>query len=144
MNNGRLTPDALNALSKRVIGACIEVHKQLGPGLLESTYEACLCRELVLRGIPFECQKRLPVDYKGVLIECGYKLDLLVDNELIVELKAVDELHPIHQAQLLTYLKLTDLRLGLLINFNVHLLRTGIKRIANNLPEPFAPSAPLR
>ena len=142
--SGRLDADALNKLSKHVIGACIEVHKQLGPGLLESTYEACLCRDLTLRGILFECQKSLPVEYKGVWIECGYRLDLLVQEELIVELKSVDALHPIHQAQLLTYLRLTNLQLGLLINFNVPALHRGVKRIVNNLPESSAPSAPLR
>jgi GxxExxY protein len=123
----------LNALSNEVIGAAIEVHKNLGPGLLESAYEVCLSRELGLRNIPFERQKDLPIDYKGLRLDAGYRLDLLVDKRLIVELKTCDNLLPIHEAQLLTYLRLAGLNLGLLINFNVPLLKHGIKRIANQL-----------
>jgi GxxExxY protein len=118
-------------LTGEVIGAAIEVHKILGPGLLESTYEECLCRELELRKIPYERQKELPIEYKGLKLDCGYRLDILVANRLIFELKACESLQPIHEAQLLTYLKLTGIKLGLLINFNVPMLKQGIKRIAN-------------
>ena len=117
-------------LTGEVIGAAIEVHKTLGPGLLESTYEECLCRELELREIPYERQKGLPIEYKGLKLDCGYRLDIVVDKRLIVELKECESLQPIHEAQLLTYLKLTGIKLGLLINFNVPMLRQGIKRIA--------------
>ena len=127
------TVEYIKALSNQVIGACIEVHRHLGPGLLESAYEACLCRELTLRGIPFECQKLLPVHYKGELVDCGYRLDVVVDGCLIVEIKAVDGLLPIHQAQLMTYLRLSGIKLGLLVNFNVPVLRQGLKRVVNHL-----------
>ena len=121
----------IDNLTHEVIGAAIEVHKVLGPGLLESAYEECLCRELELRKIPHERQKDLPVEYKGVKLDCGYRLDILVQNTLIVELKACESLQPIHEAQLLTYLKLTGIKLGLLINFNVPLLKQGIRRLVN-------------
>jgi len=121
----------INALTGEVIGAAIEVHKALGPGLLENAYERCLCKELELRKICFENQKDLPLEYKGLNVDCGYRLDIVVKNRLIVELKACDCLLPIHEAQLLTYLKLTNIKLGLLINFNVPILKDGIKRIAN-------------
>ena len=121
----------IDSLTGKVIGAAIEVHKALGPGLLESAYEECLCHELALREIPFERQKELPVEYKGARLDCGYRLDVVVANNLILELKACEELQPIHHAQLLTYLKLTGIKFGLLINFNVPLLRDGIKRVAN-------------
>lgn len=134
--------EGLNALSGRVIGACIEVHRVLGPGLLESAYEECLRYELIQVGLNFEQQKPLPVVYKGTRLDCGYRLDFVIENKLIIELKAVAALAPIHEAQLLTYLKLSRLSLGLLINFNVPILKSGIKRIVNNLPS--APSAPLR
>ncbi len=111
------------------IGAAIEVHKQLGPGLLESTYQACLCHELELRGISFECQKPLPLEYKGIRLECGYRIDLLVAGLVIVEIKSVEALAPIHEAQLLTYLKLTGIKVGFLINFNVVVLKEGIRRL---------------
>jgi GxxExxY protein len=124
-----------NEISGRVIGACIEIHRHLGPGLLESAYEECLAYELSLSGIQFERQKPLPVIYKGVQLECGYRLDSVVERQLIVELKTVSELLPIHEAQLLTYLKLSGLTLGLLINFHVSVLKDGIKRIANNFQE---------
>ena len=120
----------INELTGEVIGAAIEVHKVLGPGLLENVYERCLCRELELRGVTHESQKALPVNYKGVELDCGYRMDIFVSNELIVELKACDRLLPVHEAQLLTYLKLTKTKLGLLINFNVPLLKNGIKRFA--------------
>ena len=115
-------------LSKQIIGAAIEVHKALGPGLLESAYQACLCHELALRGIPFEAQVPLPLVYKGVSVDCGYRLDLLVEGLVVVEIKSVNCLEPIHEAQILTYLRLTGLWLGLLINFNVPMLKQGIKR----------------
>ena len=120
-------------LSGGVIGAAIEVHRFLGPGLLESTYELALEHELRLRGIAVERQEAIALDYKGVRLGDGFRLDLLVDDWLIVEVKAVDSLQPIHEAQLLTYLRLASKRLGLLINFNVAVLKTGIKRIVNEL-----------
>lgn len=115
-------------LSKQVIGCAIEVHRELGPGLLESAYEQCLAHELGLKSVPFELQKIMPVEYKGVRIDCGYRLDLVVDRRLIIELKAVAAVEPIHEAQILTYLKLAKVKAGLLINFNVPLLKDGIKR----------------
>jgi GxxExxY protein len=121
----------MDDLTGNVISAAIEVHKALGPGLLESAYEECLCRELDLRGMNYERQKDLPVEYKGVKLKCGYRLDLVVSGKLILELKACDVLEAIHEAQLLTYLKLTGLKIGLLINFNVPVLKMGIRRIAN-------------
>ena len=120
-----------NELSSRVIGAAIEVHRQLGPGLLESAYESCLCHELGIRSIPFERQVPLPVVYKGLEIDCAYRLDVLVGGLVVLELKAVDKLLPIFDAQLLTYLRLSHLWLGLLINFNVEMLKDGIKRLVN-------------
>jgi len=111
-----------------IIGAAIEVHRLLGPGLLESAYEECLCHELRLRELNFQRQVDLPVEYKGLKLNCGYKIDILVQDEVILELKAVEKLLPIHQAQLLTYLKLAHKRVGLLINFNVALLTQGIIR----------------
>jgi GxxExxY protein len=122
--------DELNKITGEVIGAAIEVHKFLGPGLLENVYEKCLCRELELRGVQYESQKDLPVEYKGIELDCGYRMDIVVADEIIVELKACDSLLPVHEAQLLTYLKLTKLKLGLLINFNVPLLKNGVKRFA--------------
>ncbi len=123
----------INKLTGLVIGAAIEVHKALGPGLLESAYEECLCRELELelKGIPFERQKELPIEYRGAKLDCGYRLDIVVAGRLILELKACESLQPIHEAQLLTYLKLTGIKYGLLINFNVPVLKDGIRRIAN-------------
>ncbi len=115
-------------LTNEVIGAAIEVHSALGPGLLESAYQACLCREFALRKIAFRSQVDLPVRYKGVQLDCGYKIDLVVEDRVVVELKSVERLAPIHEAQLLTYLRLSKLRVGLLINFNVPLLPQGIVR----------------
>src|SRR5271154_2279083 len=112
----------INELTKEVIGACIEVHRNTGPGLLESACEQCLCRELSMRGIPFQSQVPLPVNYKGALLDCGYRVDLLIDGQLLVELKSVDKIQPIHEAQLLTYLRLGGWKVGLLINFNVKVL----------------------
>jgi GxxExxY protein len=125
----------INEITKAVIGAAIDVHGALGPGLLESAYEACLSWELVERGLAIERQKELPVVYKGIRVECGYRIDLLVEGCVVVELKAVDRLERIHEAQLLSYLKLSECPVGLLINFNVALLKHGIKRLVNNLDE---------
>lgn len=119
----------LNEITEKIIGAAIAVHKTLGPGLLESAYEACLAYELVQRGLKVEQQKPLPLRYREVQLDCGYRLDLLVEDVVIVEIKTVDALAPIHQAQLLSYLKLSGCKLGLLINFNVELLRQGIRRV---------------
>jgi GxxExxY protein len=121
----------IDDLTGTVIGAAIEVHKTLGPGLLESAYEECLCIELGARKISFERQKELPVEYKDVKLDCGYRIDVLVANRLILELKACESLQPIHEAQLLTYLRLTGIKIGLLINFNVPVLKEGIRRLAN-------------
>ena len=121
----------INELTGSVIGAAIEVHKALGPGLLESVYEECLCRELNLRGIPYQRQKEIPIEYKGSKLDCGYRTDILVAEALILEIKACESLQRIHEAQLLTYLKLTGLKVGLVINFNVPVLKEGIKRISN-------------
>ena len=118
----------LNEITGNVIGAAIEVHRQLGPGLLESAYTECLCREFLLREINFEKEKPLPVEYKGVKLECGYRLDFLVERLVVVEIKAVEAVAPIHEAQLVTYLKLGGWRIGLLINFNVLILKNGIRR----------------
>jgi GxxExxY protein len=122
-------------IAARVLDAAFEVHRHLGPGLLESTYEIAICYELSRMGISFERQREMPVDYKGTRLDCGYRIDLLVANEVLVELKAIEGLQPIHEAQLLTYLKLANKRLGLLINFNVRLLKHGIKRLVNGLPD---------
>ena len=116
-------------LSKRVIGCAIEVHRNLGPGLLESTYEQCLAHELKCAGIPFMVQHPLPVNYSGVKLDCGYRVDLFIDTKIIVELKSVEKLLPIHQAQLLTYMKLAEIKIGLLMNFNVRFMKNGIKRM---------------
>jgi len=116
-------------LTERIIGSAIEVHKQLGPGLLESVYQACLAREFSIRGIPFEQEKSIPIQYKGLQLECGYRLDFLVDGKVIVELKALDELTDSHKAQILTYLRVTGCKVGLLINFNAAMLKDGIKRL---------------
>ncbi|MEJ2431423.1 MAG: GxxExxY protein [Deltaproteobacteria bacterium] len=121
----------VNDLTGGVIGAAIEVHKALGPGLLESTYEECFCIELGLRNLPYERQKEIAITYKGVNLDCVYRLDIVISNQLIVELKACDSIQPIHEAQLLTYLKLSGIKVGLLINFNVPVLKEGIKRLVN-------------
>ncbi len=123
----------INRVTEEVIAAAIEVHRNLGPGLLESAYEACLAFELRERGLAVEHQKPLPVVYRDVTVEVGYRLDLLVEDVVVIELKSVERLERIHQAQLLSYLKLSGYKLGLLINFNVPLLKHGIKRIVNKL-----------
>ncbi|GBC84978.1 hypothetical protein HRbin11_01418 [bacterium HR11] len=125
----------INALTHEIIGAALEVHRTLGPGLLESAYEECLCHELTLRRIPFERQKALPLEYKGIRLDCGYRLDLLVAGCVVIEVKAVEELLPIHEAQLLTYMRLGGWKVGLLINFNVPVLRQGIRRFVLGLEE---------
>ena len=124
--------EELDSITKQVIGGAIDVHRALGPGLLESVYETCLASELIDRGIRVERQKGLPVTYKEITLESGYRLDLLVNDKVIVEIKAVELLSPLHESQLLTYLKLSGLRVGLLINFNVPELRKGVQRIVNN------------
>ena len=120
--------EGLNGISGSIIGAAIEVHRQLGPGMLESAYQACLEFELTARGHSVERQKPLPVVYKGVAIDCAYRLDLVVDEQVIVEVKAIEHLLPIHQAQIISYLRLSGLHLGLLINFNGATLRQGVRR----------------
>jgi len=122
---------AINDITETIIGAAIAVHRELGPGLLESTYEKCLVFELVDRGCAVECQKLLPVVYRGVRLDCGYRIDLVVESIVIVELKAVEQLSSVDQAQLLSYLKLSGCPAGLLINFNVPLLKQGIRRFLN-------------
>lgn len=125
----------LNKISEEIIGAAMQVHTTLGPGLLESAYEACLKYELEKNGLKVLSQVGLPIIYDGIKIDIGYRLDLLVEDAVIVELKAVKELTPLHNAQLLSYLKLSELQLGLLINFNVVRLKSGIKRMVNNFTE---------
>ena len=125
----------LNAFTDAVIGAATEVHRTLGPGLLESTYEMCLCRELDIRGIPFERRVPIPVEYKGVKLDCGYRADIVVDGRILVEIKAIDSLLSVHDTQLLTYLRLGGWKIGLLINFNVELLKHGLRRRVLGLQE---------
>ena len=139
MNKPMSKPE-LDRITREIIGAGIAVHRALGPGLLESAYEACLAFELGSRGLTVETQKPLPVHYRDVRLNCGYRLDLLVESTVIVEVKAIEELFPIHQAQLLSYLRLTGCRVGLLINFHVQILKNGIKRVVNEFPDS-APSA---
>jgi GxxExxY protein len=123
----------INEITELIIGAAIAVHKELGPGLLESAYEACLAYELAQRGLKVELQKPLPVAYHQIRLDCGYRIDMLVEDKVIIELKAVEKLEPIHEAQLLSYLKLSGCSVGLLINFNVRVLKHGIKRLVHNL-----------
>jgi GxxExxY protein len=115
-------------ITEQIIGAAIEVHRELGHGLLESAYEECFCHELHLRGLSFQRQVELPVAYKGFKLDCGYRLDVVVENAVIVELKSIEQISPIHHAQLLTYLRLAEKKVGLLINFNVAVLKNGIVR----------------
>ena len=124
----------LNALTEAIIGAAIEVHRILGPDLLESAYIMCLCRELALRKIPFEKERDLPVRYKGTLLDCGYRTDIVVDKRVLLELKSVSKVDKIHEAQLLTYLRIGGWTVGLILNFNVPVLKDGIKRRVLNLP----------
>jgi GxxExxY protein len=139
--------EELNAITATIIGSAIAVHRQLGPGLLESVYETCLAYELSEAGLSVQRQVHLPIRYRGVTIDGGYRIDLLVADQVVVEVKAVKSLESIHEAQLLTYLKLSDCRVGLLLNFNVELLKDGIRRLANGFPDlcvTSAPSAALR
>ena len=117
-----------NSLTREIIGAAIEVHKQLGPGLIESTYEYCLCHEFALRHLPFARQRPIPLVYKGIKLDCGFRLDLLVQKQVIVELKSIESIGPIHEAIILTYLRLSGFGLGLLINFNISVLKDGVRR----------------
>ncbi|MBA3694443.1 MAG: GxxExxY protein [Acidobacteria bacterium] len=123
----------INQITEKIIGCAISVHRGLGPGLLESAYEECLCFELTQNKLEFDSQVPLPVIYKGVKLDCGYRIDVVVENLVIVELKAVERILPVHEAQLLSYLKLYDKKIGLLINFHVPILKSGLKRIVNNL-----------
>lgn len=123
----------INQITDQIIGSAIEVHRTLGPGLLESAYEQCLCRELGLRGIPCVRQHPLPVEYKDLKLDCGYRLDLIVAEMVIVEIKAIESFLPIHDAQVLTYLRLGGWKVGLLINFNVPVLKRGIRRLVLGL-----------
>lgn len=127
--------DRLDSITRRIIGAAIEVHRRLGPGLLESAYETCLAYELREVGFKIEQQKPLPIVYKDVKLDCGYRLDLVVEDSVIVEVKAVEQLAPIHDAQLLSYLRLSEKRVGLIINFHVRVLKNGLKRIVNDYPD---------
>lgn len=128
----------LNQLTEEIIGAAIEVHRSLGPRLLESTYEICLCHELALRQLRFERQKGMATEYKGVRLDCGYRADVVVEGSILIEIKAVENLLPIHDAQLLSYLKLGGWTVGLLINFNVQLLKHGLRRKVLNLENGFS------
>jgi len=127
--------DTLNQITNRIISASIDVHRVLGPGLLESAYEACLAYELAERGLKVELQKPLPIIYKEVKLDGGYRLDLVVQELVVVEIKAVDRLNPIHEAQLLSYLRLSGYKVGLLINFNVTVLKNGLRRMVNEFPD---------
>ncbi len=134
----------VNRVTREIIGAAIAVHRELGPGLLESAYEACLAYELTQRGLRVEQQKPLPVVYREVHLECGYRLDLVVEDIVIVELKSVEKLLPVHRAQVLSYLRLANRQVGLLINFNEKVLMNGVHRLVNNLPETSASLRSLR
>ena len=125
----------VNKTTEAIIGAAIEVHRHLGPGLLESAYEECLCEELLLRKIPFKRQLALPVTYKGKQLDVGYRIDLLVNNEVVGELKTIESILPIHEAQTLTYMRLGGWQVGLILNFNVTVLKNGIKRLVHKLKE---------
>jgi GxxExxY protein len=127
--------EKLNFLTERIIHAAIEVHKALGPGLLESAYQTCTAFELVQEGFKIDQEKPLPVEYKGMHLDAGYRLDMVINDAVIVEFKSVDTFAPIHEAQLLSYLKLSGIKVGLLINFNVKYLKNGIRRIVNNFPD---------
>ncbi len=116
-------------LTKEIIGAAMEVHRGLGPGLLESAYEECLCHEFTLRGISFKRQKPLPIEYKSIKLDCGYRIDIVVEDKVILELKCADSITPLHEAQLLTYLRLSGVKIGLILNFHVSFMRDGVKRM---------------
>ncbi len=129
-----------NYITDQIIAAAINVHRNLGPGLLESTYESCLVFELIKRNLKIEQQKQIPIIYEGTKLSCAYRIDILVEDKVIVEVKAVDSLTPVHEAQMLSYLKLSGCKVGLLMNFNVKFLRQGLRRLVNNFPIS-APSA---
>jgi len=135
MKNTTAAAQDHNRITEAVIGAAMDVHRELGPGLLESADEACLAYELAQRGFTVERQKEMPVTYRGIAIDCGYRMDLLVEGKVVVELKAIEALLPVHEAQLLSYLRLSGCRVGLLINFNVKMLKAGIRRVVNGLAE---------
>lgn len=135
IHRGDAEAQRINKVTETIIGCAIEVHRILGPGLLESAYEECLCHELARAGLGFRRQVEMPLAYKTVRLDCGYRLDLVVEETVVVELKTVDHLLPVHEAQLLTYLKLYGSPVGLLINFNVPVLKEGLKRLVNNFPE---------
>jgi GxxExxY protein len=144
VETGRVRPNSellarCNVITETIIGAAIDVHRELGPGLLESAYESCLAHELGLRGLDFVRQAAVPVTYKGQSLDCGYRIDLLVGNHVVVELKSIDKTAAIHEAQLLTYLRLANKPVGLLINFNVQQLTNGITRRINNISSPCSP-----
>ena len=139
MEHGGAEAQRSDVLSGDVIGACIEVHRHLGPGLLESAYERCLGHELALRGLEVQKQLQIPLHYKGLNLDCGYRVDLLFNRQLLIEVKAGERLLPVHEAQMLTYLKLLGLPLGLLVNFHVPVLRHGLRRLVNSSSEPSAP-----
>ncbi len=128
-----MTTEELNELSYKVVGAAIEVHRAMGPGLLESIYEDCMIAELKLRGIKTQCQVRVPLVYKGQELHSDYLIDLLIEEEIILELKAVTDLHPVFEAQTISYLKLAEKKLGFLLNFHVPIMKNGIKRFVNGL-----------
>ena len=130
-----MTKEEYNRITDAIIGAAIEVHRQLGPGLLESAYEACLAYELIQRGVKIERQKELPLKYKEVALDCGYRMDLLVADSVVVEIKAAEHVSPLHEAQVISYLKLSGCKVGLLINFNATTLIGGVRRLVNGFPE---------
>ena len=123
----------INSITEKIIGCAMDVHRGLGPGLLESAYEECLCYELSQAKLKFLRQVELPIAYKGVNLDCGYRMDVVVEDEVIIEIKAVERIHSIHEAQMLSYLKLHDKKVGLLLNFHVPVLKSGIKRVVNDL-----------
>ena len=127
-----MTREKLNEISGKIIECAINTHKEQGPGMLEGAYEVCLMHELLRAGFKTESQVTLPIVYQGIRLDAGYRIDLLVEDSVIIELKAIEKLLPVHEAQLLSYLRMSDLRLGLLVNFNVRLLRDGIRRVVNN------------
>lgn len=126
-----VVPPTIECLARVAVDACFSVHNELGPGLLENAYEACLARELDLRGVRYHRQLEVPLEYKGIMVEVGFRADIVLEQQLLIELKAIDALLPVHQAQIITYLKLMKLPLGLLVNFNVPLIRDGINRVLN-------------
>jgi GxxExxY protein len=132
---GKTTKEELNKITEKIIGAAVAVHRELGPGLLETAYEACLAYELTQSGLSVERQKGLPMKYREVVLDCGYRMDLLVEDSVVVEVKAIENMLPVHEAQLLSYLRMSGHKVGLLINFNVRTLVAGIRRVVNGFPE---------